>query len=51
METYTAKSPVNHIETYFPINQDTIDLFEGIVGFMKDELNKSETEVFPKQDA
>jgi len=38
LETYKAKSPLIHIETYFPINNDTLELFEGITEYLKKEL-------------
>ena len=41
-EDYKAKSEWNHIETYFDINIDTLELFEGITAFIRSQLIKKE---------
>jgi len=38
-EEYTSKSPFeNHIETYFPINEETLELFEEFTNLIKEEI-------------
>jgi len=41
-DEYDSKSPFeNHIETYFPINKETLELFEEFTKLIKDEIKKS----------
>lgn len=37
---YNAKANLNHIETYFKINEETLEFFEEIVALLKQEIKK-----------
>ena len=38
LERYIAGTKTNHIETYFKLNKQTLEFFEGIVELLKKEI-------------
>ena len=42
LETYTSKAGLDHLETYFKINEETIEFFEEFLKILKEEVKNNE---------
>jgi hypothetical protein len=40
IEKYSAGTKTDHIETYFKINQETLDFFQSLVYLLEEEVKK-----------